>query len=170
MQIPQNFRAPDPLPVPQAESFADLKWWDAGGRTRCGASSASWAAREGKRSSRPRTTWANAYKRSGNNFRQLFVQTPPRLRQGRRSCFQARTSDVTGPVTSLERVVPRAAYLDSAQIANSPVQDSLVQENAIERRGRAKTIARRLFPKSFLGLNVFRPDQGRERRFSLYMP
>jgi multidrug efflux system outer membrane protein len=28
VQIPQNFRAPDPLPVPQAESLADLKWWE----------------------------------------------------------------------------------------------------------------------------------------------
>jgi multidrug efflux system outer membrane protein len=26
--VPQNFRAPDPLPAPQAESFADLKWWE----------------------------------------------------------------------------------------------------------------------------------------------
>src|SRR6202166_2948477 len=28
VQIPQNFRAPDPLPAPQAESLADLKWWE----------------------------------------------------------------------------------------------------------------------------------------------
>jgi multidrug efflux system outer membrane protein len=28
VQIPQNFRAPTPLPVPEAESFADLKWWE----------------------------------------------------------------------------------------------------------------------------------------------
>ena len=28
VQTPQTFRAPDPLPAPQAESFADLKWWD----------------------------------------------------------------------------------------------------------------------------------------------
>jgi len=28
VQIPQNFRAPDPLPPPQATSLADLKWWD----------------------------------------------------------------------------------------------------------------------------------------------
>src|SRR3984885_11072650 len=28
VQIPQNFRAPDPLPAPQAASFADLKWWE----------------------------------------------------------------------------------------------------------------------------------------------
>jgi outer membrane protein, multidrug efflux system len=28
VQIPQNFRAPDPLPGPQAESLADLKWWE----------------------------------------------------------------------------------------------------------------------------------------------
>ena len=28
VQIPQNFRAPTPLPAPQAESFADLKWWE----------------------------------------------------------------------------------------------------------------------------------------------
>jgi multidrug efflux system outer membrane protein len=28
VQIPQNFRAPSPLPAPQAESFADLKWWE----------------------------------------------------------------------------------------------------------------------------------------------
>src|ERR1700689_1980569 len=27
VQIPQNFRAPDPLPTPQATSLADLKWW-----------------------------------------------------------------------------------------------------------------------------------------------
>jgi len=27
-QTPQTFRAPDPLPAPQAESFADLKWWE----------------------------------------------------------------------------------------------------------------------------------------------
>ena len=26
--VPQNFRAPDPLPPPQAASFADLKWFD----------------------------------------------------------------------------------------------------------------------------------------------
>ncbi len=28
VQAPQAFRAPDPLPAPQAESFADLKWWE----------------------------------------------------------------------------------------------------------------------------------------------
>src|ERR1700676_4570651 len=28
VQIPQNFRAPSPLPAPKAESFADLKWWE----------------------------------------------------------------------------------------------------------------------------------------------
>jgi multidrug efflux system outer membrane protein len=28
VQTPQAFRAPDPLPAPQAESFADLKWWE----------------------------------------------------------------------------------------------------------------------------------------------
>jgi multidrug efflux system outer membrane protein len=28
VQVPQNFRAPDPLPAPQAESFANLKWWE----------------------------------------------------------------------------------------------------------------------------------------------
>ena len=28
VQIPENFRAPTPLPAPQAESFADLKWWE----------------------------------------------------------------------------------------------------------------------------------------------
>jgi len=28
VEIPQNFRAPEPLPAPQAESFADLKWWE----------------------------------------------------------------------------------------------------------------------------------------------
>src|ERR1700722_8891473 len=28
VQIPQNFRAPDPLPAPQASSLADLKWWE----------------------------------------------------------------------------------------------------------------------------------------------
>jgi multidrug efflux system outer membrane protein len=28
VQIPQNFRAPDPLPAPQATSLADLKWWE----------------------------------------------------------------------------------------------------------------------------------------------
>ena len=28
VQIPQNFRAPDPLPAPQPESLADLKWWE----------------------------------------------------------------------------------------------------------------------------------------------
>jgi multidrug efflux system outer membrane protein len=28
VQIPENFRAPSPLPAPQAESFADLKWWE----------------------------------------------------------------------------------------------------------------------------------------------
>lgn len=27
VQIPQNFRAPEPLPASQAASFADLKWW-----------------------------------------------------------------------------------------------------------------------------------------------
>ena len=25
---PENFRAPDPLPAPQASSLADLKWWE----------------------------------------------------------------------------------------------------------------------------------------------
>lgn len=28
VQVPQGFRAPDPLPAPQVESFADLKWWE----------------------------------------------------------------------------------------------------------------------------------------------
>jgi outer membrane protein, multidrug efflux system len=28
VQIPQNLRAPEPLAAPQAESFADLKWWE----------------------------------------------------------------------------------------------------------------------------------------------
>src|ERR1700735_5571036 len=28
LAIPQNFRAPDPLPAPQASSLADLKWWE----------------------------------------------------------------------------------------------------------------------------------------------
>jgi multidrug efflux system outer membrane protein len=28
VQVPQNFRAPDPLPAPQATSLADLKWWE----------------------------------------------------------------------------------------------------------------------------------------------
>ncbi len=28
VQTPQTFRAPDPLPAPQATSFADLKWWE----------------------------------------------------------------------------------------------------------------------------------------------
>jgi multidrug efflux system outer membrane protein len=28
VQTPQTFRAPDPLPAQQAESFADLKWWE----------------------------------------------------------------------------------------------------------------------------------------------
>src|SRR5712671_1082679 len=28
VQAPQAFRAPDPLPARQAESFADLKWWE----------------------------------------------------------------------------------------------------------------------------------------------
>jgi outer membrane protein, multidrug efflux system len=28
VQTPQAFRAPDPLPAPKAESFADLKWWE----------------------------------------------------------------------------------------------------------------------------------------------
>jgi outer membrane protein, multidrug efflux system len=28
VQAPPTFRAPDPLPAPQAESFADLKWWE----------------------------------------------------------------------------------------------------------------------------------------------
>lgn len=27
-QVPQGFRAPEPLPGPQANSFADLKWWE----------------------------------------------------------------------------------------------------------------------------------------------
>src|SRR5579863_5896665 len=26
--VPQNFRAPEPLPAPQAESLADLKWFE----------------------------------------------------------------------------------------------------------------------------------------------
>jgi multidrug efflux system outer membrane protein len=28
VQVPQTFRAPDPLPAPQATSLADLKWWE----------------------------------------------------------------------------------------------------------------------------------------------
>jgi multidrug efflux system outer membrane protein len=28
VQVPQSFRAPEPLPAPQATSFADLKWWE----------------------------------------------------------------------------------------------------------------------------------------------
>jgi outer membrane protein, multidrug efflux system len=28
VQIPPNFRAPDPLPAPQVESLADLRWWE----------------------------------------------------------------------------------------------------------------------------------------------
>ena len=28
VQIPQNFRAPSPLPAPEVESFGDLKWWE----------------------------------------------------------------------------------------------------------------------------------------------
>jgi multidrug efflux system outer membrane protein len=28
VQVPQTFRAPDPLPAPQASSVADLKWWE----------------------------------------------------------------------------------------------------------------------------------------------
>ncbi|HWF09532.1 MAG TPA: efflux transporter outer membrane subunit [Bryobacteraceae bacterium] len=28
VKIPQDFRAPDPLPAPQATSLADLKWWE----------------------------------------------------------------------------------------------------------------------------------------------
>jgi multidrug efflux system outer membrane protein len=28
VQVPQTFRAPDPLPAPQAESLADLIWWE----------------------------------------------------------------------------------------------------------------------------------------------
>jgi multidrug efflux system outer membrane protein len=28
VQTPENFRAPDPLPAPQAASLADLKWWE----------------------------------------------------------------------------------------------------------------------------------------------
>jgi multidrug efflux system outer membrane protein len=28
VQVPQAFRAPDPLPAPQAESFGDLTWWE----------------------------------------------------------------------------------------------------------------------------------------------
>ena len=27
VQVPQTFRAPEPLPPSQAASFADLKWW-----------------------------------------------------------------------------------------------------------------------------------------------
>jgi hypothetical protein len=56
----------------------------AGSRTRCGASSAFWAAREVRRSSRPRTPRANERTRSGNSSRQLVVQTPsrPRARGG----------------------------------------------------------------------------------------
>jgi hypothetical protein len=41
---------------------------------------ASWVAREGRRSSRPRTPRENGRTRSGNNDRQLVVQTPPRQR------------------------------------------------------------------------------------------
>src|SRR5216683_3919474 len=28
VQTPQSFRAPEPLPATQAESLADLKWWE----------------------------------------------------------------------------------------------------------------------------------------------
>src|SRR5436309_13706566 len=28
VQTPQSFRAPTPLPAPEAASLADLKWWD----------------------------------------------------------------------------------------------------------------------------------------------
>ena len=28
LQVPQNFRAPEPLPPPKAESLADLKWFE----------------------------------------------------------------------------------------------------------------------------------------------
>ena len=28
MKTPENFRAPEPLPAPQATSLADLKWWE----------------------------------------------------------------------------------------------------------------------------------------------
>src|ERR1700677_3180483 len=28
VKTPENFRAPDPLPAPQATSLADLKWWE----------------------------------------------------------------------------------------------------------------------------------------------
>src|SRR5580700_12068086 len=28
VQVPQAFRAPSPLPAPQASSLADLKWWE----------------------------------------------------------------------------------------------------------------------------------------------
>ena len=28
VKTPENFRAPDPLPPPQAQSLADMKWWD----------------------------------------------------------------------------------------------------------------------------------------------
>ena len=28
VQVPANFRAPDPLPPPKAESLADLKWFE----------------------------------------------------------------------------------------------------------------------------------------------
>src|ERR1700719_249521 len=28
VQVPQGFRAPNPVPAPQASSLADLKWWE----------------------------------------------------------------------------------------------------------------------------------------------
>src|ERR1700683_5695963 len=28
VQTPETFRAPEPLPAPQATSLADLKWWE----------------------------------------------------------------------------------------------------------------------------------------------
>jgi multidrug efflux system outer membrane protein len=28
VKTPENFRAPEPLPTPQAASLADLKWWE----------------------------------------------------------------------------------------------------------------------------------------------
>ena len=53
----------------------------AGSRTPYAASLASWAARAGRRSTRPRTPQANGRTRSGNSVRQLVVQTPFRPRQ-----------------------------------------------------------------------------------------
>jgi hypothetical protein len=74
---------------PKGATLAEIM--DATGkRTPYWTLSASWAATEARRSSRPRTPRANGRTRSANNFGQLRLQMP--LRLCARACFE-RVSD-----------------------------------------------------------------------------